>query len=308
MTKAVWVEVQLAQQGQRIDNFLINYLKGVPKSRIYKAIRSGEVRVNGGRIKQTHRLSSGEQIRVPPIQCSEKKAFLPPSARWLDNFEDQILFQSADVLIVNKPPGMPVHAGTGIDRGLIENLRACPAFGDEWELVHRLDRDTSGLLVLARQGPALKDLQLLFREREVEKTYFLWVKGVWRGGPRVVDLPLLRETGGNGERIVVVNRTEGKPSRTRFEPLVVKSDKSLLIAYPETGRTHQIRVHAASIGHPIIGDKKYGYSNKNQIFKEPSSSRLFLHAASLCFRGKWSYLSICALPDQIWYKMREIAD
>jgi 23S rRNA pseudouridine955/2504/2580 synthase len=308
VAKATIVEVQSAQQGQRIDNFLITHLKGVPKSRIYKAIRSGEVRVNGGRIKQTHRLSVGEKVRVPPIQLAAKKTVLPPSDRWVEALQAQIVMQLDEVLVLNKPAGMPVHAGTGIERGLIENIKAAPAFGPSWELVHRLDRETSGLLLLAKQGPVLKALQETFRERQVQKGYFLWVKGSWSGGAQVVDFPLLRVTGGNGERMVVVDHEQGKPAQTRFEPLLVESRRSLLFATPKTGRTHQIRVHAAALGYPILGDRKYGNQAANQWVDKHFSGRLFLHAASLCFSEQWLDLNCCVPIDDCWVKLRAMVD
>jgi 23S rRNA pseudouridine955/2504/2580 synthase len=303
VTKVSVVTVTQANDGQRIDNFLLTHLKGVPKSRIYKAIRRGEVRVNGGRIKQTHRLEIGQQVRIPPIQLAEKKQVMPPSQRWVTKMQAQIITQSPDVMIINKPAGVAVHAGTGIERGLIENIKASPDFSEEWELVHRLDRETSGLLVLAKQGSVLKQLHDLFRERDIQKGYFLWVSGAWRGGERVVEKPLARRTGGNGERIVAVDPS-GQSALTRFIPQLVLSDRSLLWAMPETGRTHQIRVHAQAVGHPILGDRKYGNAAVNQIIQDQFSGRLFLHAASLCFGGKWAPMSVCALMDPIWEEMK----
>lgn len=299
MGKASIVTVSMAQDGQRIDNFLLTYLKGVPKSRIYKAIRKGEVRVNGGRIKQIHRLAKGEQVRIPPIQLAEKENVMPPSDRWVQGIKAQIIFSHQDVMIINKPAGVAVHAGTGIERGLIENIKASPDFSEDWELVHRIDRETSGALILAKQGATLKQLHDVFRNREVQKGYFLWVNGVWQGGERVAEQPLRRELGGNGERRVVVD-PYGQTARTRFTPKLISKDKSLLWAEPETGRTHQIRVHAATLGYPILGDRKYGNPSVNQKLPESLTGRLFLHAASLCFEGKWAHLSVCALMDAVW--------
>jgi 23S rRNA pseudouridine955/2504/2580 synthase len=302
VSKVFVVEVAEAQEGQRIDNFLLTYLKGVPKSRVYKAIRKGEVRVNGGRVKQTYRLTQGERLRIPPIQLADKKAVMPPSERWVTCMNAQIIIQRPDVMIINKPAGMPVHAGTGIERGLIENIKASDYFGQEWELVHRLDRDTSGLLVLAKEGMALKKLHEAFRERQVQKGYFLWVKGAWKGGERLVEYPLSRREGRNGERMVVVD-DKGQPARTCFVPQQVLTDRSLLWALPETGRTHQIRVHAAALGHPVLGDKKYGNCAVNQHIQEHFPDRLFLHAAMLCFKNELSHFNVCALPDFLWNKM-----
>ena len=290
--KATLVTITEAHAGQRIDNFLICRLKGVPKSRIYKAIRKGEVRVDGGRVKQTQRLRLGQTVRVPPIQLAEKPFQMPPSARWEQAMRANIIYQDPDVLVVNKPAGMAVHAGTGIERGLIENIKASPTYGETWELVHRIDRETSGLLVLAKRGKVLKELQEQFRQREVKKGYLLWVKGAWQGGEQVVDQPLLRYEGGNGERRVKVDRL-GQSAKTVFKPLRVLGDRSLLWAAPETGRTHQIRVHAAFLGHPILGDRKYGDNIT-------SSERMFLHAAQLVFAGSAAKWNLCACLGAVW--------
>ncbi len=305
--KASVVEVSKAQDNQRIDNFLLAYLKGVPKSRVYKAIRKGEVRVNGSRIKQTHRLTQGQQVRIPPIQLRDKKGVMPPSERWVNAINEHILVRLPDIMVINKPAGMPVHAGTGIERGLIENIKASDHFGQEWELVHRLDRDTSGLLVLAKEGVTLKKLHAVFRERQVQKGYYLWVKGAWKGGERFVEHRLSRINGRNGERMVVVDEQGGQFARTRFVPQLVLADRSLLWALPETGRTHQIRVHAAAEGCPILGDRKYGDIKLNQRMKECFSDQLFLHAAMLVFNNdELRHLNTCALPDPIWDKLRQL--
>lgn len=301
--KATVVEVLAYQDGQRIDNFLATHLKGVPKSRVYKAIRRGEVRVNGGRVKVSQRVQAGQLVRVPPIRLAEKKTLMPPSERWVEKLRTQIILETDAVLCISKPAGMPVHAGTGIERGLIENIKASPLFSPQWELVHRLDRETSGLLVLAKQGPVLKQLHDVFRSRELKKGYLLWVKGAWQGGERLIDAPLLRTEGGNGERRVVVDPT-GQVARTRFIPKRVLADKSLLWAIPETGRTHQIRVHAVAAGHPILGDKKYGDIVANQMVAKLFSERLMLHSASICFYEELSQYSVCSIPDPIWYKLQ----
>ena len=299
---AIIVEVSAAQVGQRIDNFLITYLKGVPKSRIYKAIRRGEVRVGGGRIKQTYRLAGGDKVRIPPISWNEKESLPPPSERWQKSMRACVMLETPDVMIINKPPGMPVHAGTGIERGLIENLKASPEFASDWELAHRIDRETSGCLMLAKQGLPLKELHDIFRSRTIQKGYFLWVKGRWHGDERVVNSPLERTLGGGGERMVIVS-DEGQSAETTFTPIVCMSDRSLLWAAPKTGRTHQIRVHAVCCGHPIIGDAKYGDVKYNQSLPASLRDRLFLHAASLQLEDQWSHLSICAVLDPQWALM-----
>lgn len=290
--KATLVTITAAHAGQRLDNFLIARLKGVPKSRIYKAIRKGEVRVDGGRAKQTLRLELGQTVRVPPIQLVDKPYVMPPSERWEQAMRSCVIHQDDAVMLINKPAGMAVHAGTGIERGLIENIKASPLYGEEWELVHRIDRETSGLLVLAKRGEVLRQLQEQFRQREVKKGYLLWVKGSWDGGEQVVEQPLLRYEGGNGERRVKVDRL-GQAAKTLFRPLRVLPDRSLLWAAPETGRTHQIRVHAAYLGYPILGDAKYGDN-------VTPGERMFLHAAQLIFADSASQWSVCACPDACW--------
>lgn len=292
-------KVSVDRVGQRLDNCLLNYLKGVPKSRLYKAIRRGEVRVNSGRVKPTYRLALGDTIRIPPLAISEKKGVLPPSDRWVKAFQRRIIYQNDQFMVFNKPSGMPVHAGTGVDRGLIENLKASPCFAsDGWELAHRIDRETSGLLLLAKRGEALTQAHEMFRSKSMKKGYFLYVLGRWGHGNCTVDKPLLRYLTDSGERRVKVS-PDGQDAVTHFSVVSINERWSLIWAEPESGRTHQIRVHAASLGYPIIGDRKY--ANSKQLAEGTLvSDRLCLHAASLRFPAPWAHLSVSALPDDSW--------
>lgn len=264
--------------GQRLDNFLLKNLKGVPKSRIYKAIRQGEVRINGKRCKAFDRLETGDEVRVPPLRQSEEKPKVLPTKYWEETLLNAVLYEDDSLLVLNKPVGLPVHGGTGLDFGLVELLQVLKPEWSTIELVHRLDKDTSGVLLLAKKRSALKALHELLRQGEIDKRYQLIVKGYWLEAPKSVNFPLLRYLLPNGERMVKVH-AEGKPSTTVFTPLKhVGHRLSLMEAKLLTGRTHQIRVHAQACGHPIIGDPKYGDDALNQKMKAAGCDRLFLHA------------------------------
>lgn len=273
------VDVPDDNVGQRIDNFLISYLKGVPKSRVYRLLRKGEVRVNKGRIKADYKLARGDQIRVPPIRVAEESPAAIPGDRLLGLVTQAIVHEDEALLAINKPSGMAVHGGSGINLGLIEILRH--HFGDKrLELVHRIDRDTSGLVLVARRRAVLTQLQDQFRAGTVDKRYQTLVAGSWPRHCRRVEAPLLKNQLAGGERIVRVD-VEGKASVTEFRILQRYRMATLLEAKLLTGRTHQIRVHTQHTGHPIIGDPKYGDAESNKEMKRFGLSRLFLHAASL---------------------------
>ena len=267
--------------GQRIDNFLIGQLKGVPKSRIYRLLRKGEVRVNKGRVKADYKLEYGDSVRIPPIRLAATKSSPVPGERLRGLLEQAILYQDDDILVINKPTGVAVHGGSGIDLGVIEILRyhfQVPRL----ELVHRLDRETSGCLLIAKRRGALRQLQQQFRDKQTRKTYLTLVAGRWPEECREVSLALLKNQLSSGERIVRV-ADNGKSALTRFKVRRHVTGASLLEVELVTGRTHQIRVHTQARGHPIVGDDKYGDDEVNKRFKRLGVSRLFLHAHRLQF-------------------------
>ncbi|GAB4294078.1 MAG: 23S rRNA pseudouridine(955/2504/2580) synthase RluC [Thiohalomonadaceae bacterium] len=276
------IEVAAADEGQRIDNFLLTQLKGVPKSRIYRILRTGEVRVNSGRIKPTYRIKAGDAIRIPPIRVSEEEAPARPGDRVLERVNASLLYEDKGLLVVNKPSGLAVHGGSGLSYGLIEALRALRPEAPFLELGHRLDRDTSGCLVIAKKRSVLRAFHELLREGGSDKRYLALLKGRWRGGERRVEAALLKNVTQSGERLVKVS-PEGKPALTIFRPLTVYKDATLVEAELITGRTHQVRVHAAHIGHPIAGDDKYGDEAFNKRMAGVGLKRLFLHASALSF-------------------------
>jgi 23S rRNA pseudouridine955/2504/2580 synthase len=268
--RAITVEVGEESEAQRIDNFLLRTLKGVPKSHVYRVLRSGEVRVNSGRVKPDYRLQAGDRVRIPPIRTAAK----PPAARPLPL---RVAFEDDFLLVIDKPSGVAVHGGSGVSFGVIESMRAARPQAKFLELAHRLDRDTSGLLLLAKKRSALVELHRMLREGEVRKIYMAVVKGDYRG-PAEIKESLHKYVTGSGERRVAVHR-EGMPARTRVKVLK-KGEFSLLEVELLTGRTHQIRVHLAHAGYPIVGDEKYGDFALNRELKQ----RLLLHAARLSFK------------------------
>jgi 23S rRNA pseudouridine955/2504/2580 synthase len=275
-----WLEVGAEESGQRIDNYLIRWLKGVPKSHVYRILRSGEVRVNKGRIGPDYRLQDGDRVRVPPIRTAQRDASAMPKPGPRIDFD--ILFEDAALLVINKPSGLAVHGGSGISLGAIEQLRALRPDAKFLELVHRLDRDTSGILMFAKKRSALVALHEQLREGRVQKIYLALVRGHWRDAKRAVKAPLQKHLLANGERRVSVNESEGQAAHTifRLRKTWPKSTPpfSLLEAELKTGRTHQIRVHLAHLEFPIAGDDKYGDFALNKIIKKQILKRMFLHA------------------------------
>jgi len=274
--RARTVEVGEEAAAQRIDNFLLRHLKGVPKSHVYRVLRSGEVRVNSGRVKPEYRLQAGDRVRVPPIRTSPSSK---PAPRPLPL---PVVHEDAALLVVDKPSGVAVHGGSGVSFGVIESLRAARPQAKFLELAHRLDRDTSGLLILAKKRSALVELHRMMREGEVDKTYLTLVKGQWAGGGRELRESLHKYVDAKGERRVAV-REGGLRAATRLKPLKVGAELSYLEVALLTGRTHQIRVHLAHAGHPILGDDKYGDFELNHRLEKAGVRRLFLHAARLAF-------------------------
>lgn len=288
--KARFVEIDDDRAGQRIDNFLLAELKGVPKSRVYRIVRKGEVRVNKGRIKVSYRLKEGDTVRIPPIRLPDREEATAPGAHVLARIDASILAEEKNFLVLNKPSGIAVHGGSGLNYGVIEALRALRPEAPYLELIHRLDRDTSGCLLIAKRRSLLREMHRLLREKSLgisqddgmEKRYLALLKGRWEGEERRVDAPLLKNTLRSGERVVTVS-PEGKESLSIFRPVVRNDVATLVEVRIMTGRTHQIRVHAASIGHPIAGDEKYGDEGFNREMKARGLRRLFLHAHFLGF-------------------------
>lgn len=280
--KVQFVEISVDHAGQRIDNYLMCQLNGIPKSMIYRIIRKGEVRVNKGRIKPEYRIKAGDIVRIPPVRQIEKKEPGKAPDKLLREIESRILFEDKRILILNKPSGLAVHGGSGLSFGLIEVLREIRPKDKELELVHRLDRDTSGCLIVAKKRSALRRLHEQLREGSMDKRYLTLLKGKWSGTSRWIDAPLLKNVVRSGERLVFVDE-QGKQARTQFIPYSVGAEASLMSVKLDTGRTHQIRVHAQHIGYPIAGDTKYGDDDFNRELKNKGLKRLFLHAASLKF-------------------------
>jgi len=269
--------------GQRIDNFLIRVLKDAPRTLVYRILRSGEVRVNSGRVGPDYRLQLGDRVRVPPVKLKPRETTNTPSRSLREFLAASIIHQDRDLLVVNKPAGVAVHGGSGLAHGVIETFRALYPELRELELAHRLDRDTSGCLLIAKRRAVLRQLHAALRDREMEKRYYALVVGRWPYGVKTIDLPLLTNQKQGGERMVRVH-PEGQQAQTTFKPerqfgkLATLLDVSL-----GTGRTHQIRVHAAHAGHPVAGDDKYGDRQRDALLKPFGLNRMFLHAHSLTF-------------------------
>lgn len=272
------------EQGQRLDNFLIRRCKGVPKSHIYRILRSGEVRVNSRRVDATYRLCAGDNLRIPPIRIAERpKSEVDEAAK--QRVDLPILFEDEAMLVIDKPEGIAVHGGSGVSFGVIEALRRQRPQAKFLELAHRLDRETSGILLVGKKRLALTALHDMFREHGAgaDKRYLVLVKGRWMNNTQHVKLPLLKYLTENGERRVSVD-AQGKASHTVFRLLARWPEMSLLEAQLKTGRTHQIRVHLAHLGFPILGDEKYGDFPLNKDLKRDGLKRMALHAWRMAFR------------------------
>ncbi len=273
---ASWHDAGEDGDGQRIDNYLTRLLKGVPKSHIYRILRSGQVRVNSGRVGADYRVQAGDRVRIPPIRVAQRQAPLAPAAP-IRRFEEHVLYEDDVLLVLDKPAGVAVHGGSGISFGVIEQLRHARPQAHFLELVHRLDRDTSGVLLLAKKRSALTALHEQLRAGRVEKFYLTLVRGAWRARQSDIRLPLNKYVLASGERRVSV-REGGAVSHTRIRLRRKWSDFSLLEAELKTGRTHQIRVHLAHLGFPIAGDDKYGDFALNKTLARQGLKRMFLHA------------------------------
>lgn len=282
------IDVSEHADGQRLDNFLLSRLKGLPKSHLYRLIRKGEVRLNKKRCKPDARLVTGDIVRVAPLRLSEQVPAVMPGASLVQLLKASVLYEDDYLMVVNKPAGLAVHAGSGLRIGLIEALRAMAGEGQFRELVHRLDKDTSGCILIAKNGKSLKVLQADLKQKAMEKTYQALVHGAWPEHLDAVNVPLQKHQPHAGERIVTVH-TDGKAALTRYRLLQTFAGASLVEAMPVTGRTHQIRVHCQHAGHPIIGDSKYTFDRRHDF---APVKHLNLHAARLCFRHPVSGQSI----------------
>ncbi|MDH3811819.1 MAG: RluA family pseudouridine synthase [Gammaproteobacteria bacterium] len=274
------VLVDSDRAGQRIDNFLRSELPGVPKGRVYRLLRRGEVRVNGGRIRAEYKLKEGDEVRIPPARISTGAP--PPPAKLAAEMLDRVIYEDKRLLVINKPTGFAVHGGSGISHGVIELLRNARPDLKELGLVHRIDRETSGCLVMAKRRSALRELHERFREGQVEKNYLALVVGDWQYGDQLIDVPLLVRNRKGGERYVIAS-PKGKEAQTRVSLSRAYGIYSLLQCAPVTGRTHQIRVHLDHAGHPIAGDDRYGDDDANKQARRFGLKRLFLHAQSIAF-------------------------
>ena len=290
MTELVAKKVQLVtvtddQDGQRLDNFLKSRLKGVPKSMLYRIIRKGEVRINKKRAKPDTRVQTDDIVRIPPVRMAEKDQSEPLVGSRIQNLiNSRILFEDEGLIVLNKPSGIAVHGGSGLSFGVIEALRQMRPESTFLELVHRLDRETSGCLMIAKKRSVLKRLHAYLRDGGMDKTYQALVVGRWKGKQHRIDSPLQKFHLASGERVVKVSR-DGKASLTNFKLLEHLQGATFVEAKPVTGRTHQIRVHAQFSGHPIAGDEKYTSREQNEPFKAQGLKRLFLHAAKIEIPG-----------------------
>lgn len=294
------------REGQRIDNFLIAILKGVPKTRIYRILRKGEVRVNKGRVKASYRLKRGDEVRIPPIRLAEARA-VEPKEQTLELIHNSILFEDNSILVLNKPAGIAVHGGSGISYGVIEAVRVLMPKHKNLELVHRLDRDTSGCLLIAKKRSILKHLHQQMQSNRVIKRYIALVQGQWPEELREVAAPLRKNTLQSGERIVRVDE-QGKDALSLFQVKERFERASLVEIELKTGRTHQIRVHCQYAQHPIMGDDKYGDKSFNQWAKNSGLKRLYLHARELIFQlpERDDNLRITAPLDQSFQKALKV--
>ena len=275
------IEIDENASGQRVDNYLLKILKGVPKSRIYRILRKGEVRVNKGRVKASVKLQLGDVLRVPPIRTSNEDEIKVAGKWMLETLENAIIYEDKRLLIINKPSGIAVHGGSGISIGVIEAFRQLRPEQKDLELIHRLDRDTSGCLMIAKKRSCLRSIQaMLSNKTKLEKHYLAVVHGKWPRRKQHVDAPLIKNTLKSGERISSVD-ANGKSALTRISLLDQSTDYSLLALQPITGRTHQLRVHCQYTGYPIVGDEKYGLELQDAALKRQGMRRLMLHASRL---------------------------
>lgn len=300
------IEVAPELAGQRIDNFLRTQLKGVPKTLIYRILRKGEVRVNKGRIKPEYKLQAGDIVRVPPLRLAERDEPEPLALGLLERLEAAIVYEDKALIVLNKPAGIAVHGGSGLNYGVIEAFRQLRPDAKDLELVHRLDRDTSGLLMIAKKRSMLRHLHEQLRGDGVDKRYMALVRGHWATAKKQINAPLQKSNLRSGERMVEVD-SEGKEALTLFRVLRRFGEFATLVeAKPVTGRTHQIRVHAKHAGHSIAGDSKYGDDDFTREIRDLGGKRLFLHAYELHVPlPDGGVLKLEAPVDEMWAKTLE---
>ena len=300
--KVTYVHAAEGDAGQRIDNFLMRTIKDVPRSLVYRILRSGEVRVNSGRVKPDYRLVDGDRIRVPPVKVKPREPAGVPSRSLRDLIAGSIIHEDRDLLVLNKPSGVSVHGGSGVSTGVIETLRILRPELKELELVHRLDRDTSGCLLVAKRRAALRNLHAQLRERQMDKHYLALLGGRWPFGTKTIELPLKTNLKQGGERIVRVHE-DGQDAITYFKPIEQFAKIATLMDVSiGTGRTHQIRVHAAHCGHAVAGDEKYGDREVDAKLKEFGLRRMFLHAHTLSFArpdSEGEFTVTAPLPEEL---------
>ncbi len=306
-----YLKIDESAQAQRLDNFLFKKFKNVPKSLWYRLIRKGAVKVNDKKTDQKYKLQLGDTIRVPALQDMLKPVVkLTPKQQTLTQLEKSILYDDQDIIVINKPAGIAVHGGSGLAYGVIEAIRVIYN-KDDIALVHRLDRDTSGCLLLAKRHSMLRKLHEMMRENTIRKHYQTLVKGLWPTTIKHIDAPLRKFQLQSGERMVVVDKTEGKPAMTLVSNYQHFSNSTLLQLELKTGRTHQIRVHCQACGHAIAGDEKYGDANFNQTLKAVGLKRLFLHAKTLSFahpRSGETLTITAALPAELAHVITKLND
>lgn len=281
-THVKYLSISHDQAGQRLDNFLLSHLKGVPKSHVYRLIRKGEVRINKKRVTAFYRLNEGDQLRLPPLFLAEQSQKAAPSQATLDLLAKRVLYEDEHLIILNKPSGMSVHAGSTVRMGVIEAMRFLYPRFPQLELAHRLDSETSGCLILAKKKRILREIHTLLREGKINKTYWAMTKGHWQTKESRVNLPLHKHYRDGGKHMVNVAQ-DGKAALSIFHTLQRFKLGSLMAVDIHTGRTHQIRVHAQSQGHPIAGDDRYGDTEFNQLVRKLGLKRMFLHAQALDF-------------------------
>lgn len=293
------VKVDANSDGQRIDNFLMKHLPGVPKSAVYRLVRSGQVRVDGGRAKPERKLVAAESVRIPPVRLQDPAEAIRPPDRVLNELRESVIYEDAHYLVINKPEGLSSHGGTGQLYGVIEAIRAWEKY-EFIELCHRLDRDTSGVLLLAKSRPALLRAQRAFKNHELTKRYFALVHGRWKGEDKDCDAALVKVRLGDQHHVQLDE--EGKPSLSRFSPRNKYKDATLCEVEIFSGRTHQIRVHALALGHPVVGDAKYGERDQNHPMRERGLKRMFLHAHFLQLKPEGDFPKLllnAPMPDEL---------
>ena len=297
-----FLTVDLEREGQRLDNFLMSYLKNLPRSRLYRLLRTGQVRINKGRVKPNYRLKRGDIIRIPPVSLPIKD--VPPiiSNSLKTLLIKSIVFENENLLVLNKPAGLAVHGGSGLSLGLIESMRQIRPECNHLELIHRLDKETSGCLLIAKKRSVLLECHAALREKTTKKIYQAIVVGKWNKGIHSINAPLKKNILKSGER-VVSSSPDGKVSETQFELLKYNKNFSFIKAVPITGRTHQIRVHTKLAGHPILGDSKYGDFNLNSEMLRKGFKGMFLHAKSINIKIQNQYFEFESRLPASWDKI-----